>query len=195
MPKIVTEQEREQVRDSIYSQSIRLIREKGLRNVTVDDITAAAGIGKGSFYSYYPSREVCLYEVLKKNEAMLFSRMETVMARKLKKHDEVVHFLRDVYLAEDSLVMFVSPMDMEILLRKLPREYAVRERKKSEGYFERSLSLLGISKKKMETIALLTDCLNYAATSSACSRNGKKETLDVLVECIAGYAAGKERKP
>ena len=144
MPKVVTDEERTQVRDAIYGKTIVLIREKGLKKVTVDDIAAAVGISKGTFYAYYPSREAGLYEVLKRSEAEMFARMEDIMAEGIKSRAQVVRLFREVYLAPDSVVLHMSPTDLEVLLRKLPAEYRQREKDKSVSFFGRSLALLNI---------------------------------------------------
>ena len=52
MPKIVSEKERKLIQEAIYEKTVRLIKDKGIRAVTVEDIVTAVGIGKGSFYTY-----------------------------------------------------------------------------------------------------------------------------------------------
>lgn len=190
MPKIVTEEERKQVYNAIYNAAIDLIRQKGVRKVTVEDITAAVGIGKGAFYAYYPSKESCIYEVLKRNETELFSRMEEIMAQDLHDKERCVRFLKEVFLAPDSVML--SPADLEVLLRKLPPQYREREKKKSDDYFRRSLKLMKVGKKKMEAVAMLTDCLSGVASNQMFSEKGKQEALDVLILAIAEYLSEEE---
>lgn len=187
MPKIVSEAEREQVREAIYEKTIALIRQKGIKGVTVDDIVAAVGISKGAFYAYYPSKEVGLYEVLKRSEADLFARMEAIMSRKALDKERVERFFREVFLATDSVVLYLSPTEHETLLRKLPAEYRARENKKSADYFQRSMELLGVGTDKMEAVAMLTDCLGVIATNSMFSEKGKQQALDVLIDAISSY--------
>lgn len=191
MPKIVSESEREHVREAIYQSTIDLIRCNGIKGVTVDDIVAAVGISKGAFYSYYQSKEVGLYEVLKRSEAELFARMEAIMSQEINSKEQVKRFLREVYLASDSVVLYLSPTDLEVLLRKLPPEYRAREDKKAADYFERSLELLKVEKDKMEVVALLTDCLGMIATNTMFSEKGKQQALDVLIDAISGYLSGE----
>lgn len=192
IPKIVTEEERTQVRDAIYAAAISLIRQKGVRKVTVDDIAAAVGISKGAFYAYYPSREVCVYEALRRSEGELFARMEVIMAQGLRDRERTGRFLREVFLAPDSVLLHLSPTDLEVLLRKLPSEYREREKNKSDDYFRRSLALLGVGENQMETVALLTDCLGVVATDKKFSENGRQQALDVLVEAISNYLSEED---
>lgn len=192
MPKIVSEEERGLVKDAMYDATIGLIRKKGVRKVTVDDITEAVGISKGAFYMYYPSKEVCIYEVLKQNEKALFARMEEIMQQDLRDRERCAALIREVMLSQDSLILFLSPADLEILLRKLPAEYREREAKKSDDYFKRSLELLKVGNDKMEAVAMLTDCLSVVASNEMFSERGKQEALDVLVMAMADYISKEE---
>ena len=192
MPKIVSEEERGLVKDAMYDATIGLIRKKGVRKVTVDDITEAVGISKGAFYMYYPSKEVCIDEVLKQNEKALFARMEEIMQQDLRDRERCAALIREVMLSQDSLILFLSPADLEILLRKLPAEYREREAKKSDDYFKRSLELLKVGNDKMEAVAMLTDCLSVVASNEMFSERGKQEALDVLVMAMADYISKEE---
>lgn len=192
MPKIVSEEERGLVKDAMYDATIGLIRKKGVRKVTVDDITEAVGISKGAFYMYYPSKEVCIYEALKQNEKALFARMEEIMQQDLRDRERCAALIREVMLSQDSLILFLSPADLEILLRKLPAEYREREAKKSDDYFKRSLELLKVGNDKMEAVAMLTDCLSVVASNEMFSERGKQEALDVLVMAMADYISKEE---
>jgi len=57
MPRAFSESERERIRAKLVSVGKRLINKMGIRLLVVDDIAKEAGISKGSFYSFYPSRE------------------------------------------------------------------------------------------------------------------------------------------
>jgi len=191
LPKLISESEREQVRQAIYQNTIALIRRNGVKGVTVESIAAAVGISKGLFYAYYPSKEIALYEALRRSEADLFSRMEAIMSQEINSKEQVERFLREVFLAPDSVILYLSPTDLEVLLRKLPPEYRARENKKSADYFQRSLELLKVEEDKMEAVALLTDCLGVIATNNMFSEKGKQQALDVLIDAISSYLSGE----
>lgn len=192
MPKIVSEAERAEVREAIYSAAILLIRQKGIRKITVDDIARAVGISKGGFYSYYSSREICIYEVLRRSENELFARMESIMASRSPDRQSIVACLREVFLAPDSIILYLSPTDLEALLRKLPPEYRESEQRKADDYFQRSLKLLKVETNKMEALAMLTDCLSVVATNTMFGENGRQQALDVLVLAMADYLARED---
>lgn len=57
MPKAFSPQEREKIESRLIAVGKHLINKVGIRFLVVDDIAREAGISKGSFYSFHPSRE------------------------------------------------------------------------------------------------------------------------------------------
>ena len=57
---------REEKKQSIIEKSKELFVEKGYNETKVEDITKALGISKGSFYTYFKSKEEILMGILKK---------------------------------------------------------------------------------------------------------------------------------
>ncbi|WP_409340786.1 TetR/AcrR family transcriptional regulator [Paenibacillus sp. MBLB4367] len=51
---------KQQLKDQIFMQALRLFNEKGFDNVTVEEITQACDIAKGTFYNYFPRKESIL---------------------------------------------------------------------------------------------------------------------------------------
>lgn len=46
-----------QTRVKLFRSALRLITQRGVNNVTVEDITEAADVGKGTFFNYFESKE------------------------------------------------------------------------------------------------------------------------------------------
>lgn len=51
------EHRKKELKEEIFRQAIRLFGERGYENVTIEDITSACGIAKGTFYNYFPRKE------------------------------------------------------------------------------------------------------------------------------------------
>ena len=46
-----------ETRERLFRSAMNLFREHGFHNTTVEDITNAADVGKGTFFNYFPSKE------------------------------------------------------------------------------------------------------------------------------------------
>jgi AcrR family transcriptional regulator len=69
MPKSFSEREREVIGSKLIAAGKRHINKAGLRHLVVDDIAREAGISKGSFYSFFPSREEFILSVFESWES------------------------------------------------------------------------------------------------------------------------------
>lgn len=190
MPKIISKQEKEHIKHAMYVKGIELIRMKGMKRVTVDDIAAAVHIAKGSFYAYFPSKEEFLYYILKKNEQSLVDRILEIGASSDHFKDKITYALHDIYLAPDSLALYVQPSDLEYLMRKLPEHMNIQEQDKSKTYFQRTMNVLGIADAQCDfsVLANLMDGLHFIASNqNEYGEQGRAQAVSILVEVIAEY--------
>mgnify|MGYP004705420061 CR=1 FL=1 len=51
------ERHREEIRQRLYRAALKLFAERGFLETTVEDITDAADVGKGTFFNYFPTKE------------------------------------------------------------------------------------------------------------------------------------------
>src|SRR5260370_17336588 len=46
-----------EIRDRLFRAALNLFAKKGFTETTVEDITEAADVGKGTFFNYFPSKD------------------------------------------------------------------------------------------------------------------------------------------
>ncbi len=51
------ERHRQEIRQRLYRAALKLFAERGFLETTVEDITEAADVGKGTFFNYFPTKE------------------------------------------------------------------------------------------------------------------------------------------
>src|SRR5580658_8514734 len=51
------ERHRAEIRERLFRAALRLFAERGYLQTTVEDITEAADVGKGTFFNYFPTKE------------------------------------------------------------------------------------------------------------------------------------------
>ncbi|HVO56927.1 MAG TPA: TetR/AcrR family transcriptional regulator [Dongiaceae bacterium] len=64
-----------ELRERVFRSALQLFGSKGYAETTVEDITAAADVGKGTFFNYFPSKE----HVLISFSQMQLKKLETVI--------------------------------------------------------------------------------------------------------------------
>ena len=69
MPKAFSDTEREKITARLLAAGRNAINRAGVRKLVIDEIAREAGISKGSFYSFYPSREDFILSTLESWEA------------------------------------------------------------------------------------------------------------------------------
>jgi len=69
MPRAFNDRERERIKEKLLAAGRAAINRAGVRQLAIDDVVREAGISKGSFYSFYPSREDFILSVLESWEA------------------------------------------------------------------------------------------------------------------------------
>jgi len=54
------ERKKDETRQRIFREAIRLFRERGFEDTTVDEITERADVARGTFFNYFPKKEAVL---------------------------------------------------------------------------------------------------------------------------------------
>ncbi len=105
MPTAFTEEEMKRIRTELIFAGICMSKELGLQKMSVEKLTAAVGIAKGSFYLFFGSKEDFILEIGNYTEAetqkMLLSKLN---GRKKMSAHEFIEFFNE-YLHSDLDVM------------------------------------------------------------------------------------------
>lgn len=105
MPASFTKEQQEKIREQLFHEGIRLFRKHGVQRTTVSKLTAACGIAKGSFYSFYDSKEEFIIALAKwadeNTEKML---AEKLGGRKQMSAHEFFEFFREYLYSEYDLM-------------------------------------------------------------------------------------------
>ena len=193
MARAFTEEEKEHIKQGLMSNGAKLIRQKGLRNVTVEELTQSTGIAKGSFYSFYPSRESLFWDVIKKEEVELVAKIEKVAGENLLPPDKVKKIFKDLFLHESSLAFHLDDLDRDYLIKKLPRDLIEADRKKSGDVLRSLLSLCNLSATQAneeQLMAMLQTIRQAASSQFFTNEKRKKSFLILLVDTFAHTLTG-----
>lgn len=85
MAKAFTEQERTMIRQKLQEEGLKQFKEKGLKKVSVRELTRAAQIAQGGFYSFYDSKEALFLDCVNRR---LVETMKAYLEMPLEQHRE-----------------------------------------------------------------------------------------------------------
>ena len=79
-----------EIRERLFRSALDLFAKKGFANTTVEDITEAADVGKGTFFNYFPSKD----HILLAFGEMQLAKLEAAVAEARSNQTSVEQFLR-----------------------------------------------------------------------------------------------------
>lgn len=188
MPKIVTDYEHEQTRKAIIKHTHQLIIEKkGIKNITVDDIIRSVGIGKSTFYSIYKSKEICFCDVIEKSMSDNMAKTKLLRAEKMTSEERTTRFFNEIYLCKESIAHYISPIEMEVLFRRLPPEYSEKVEMYERSEASWMVEELGYDESEAEAAGLLLGCVDMVAAKHTASTQAKEEALRSLIQMMVNF--------
>lgn len=85
-----------ETKDRIYNAALKEINEKGFGNVSVEDITTAANVAKGTFYTHFESKEALVFYTFQCSDEIYKQAYEKVKGQDFLYM--VTHFVRTSYI-------------------------------------------------------------------------------------------------
>lgn len=197
MPKSFSEQERKIIRQSMIDITSSLMKTKGIRQITVDEITRGANISKGSFYSFYNAREELFWDIIKTQERELIDEIIDISKQEGDIRTKIRHILYDVFLRKNWLIYFLPESDFQYITRKLPPELLEADREQAFASVRTILSLsrLEDSPANIELLLTMMQILRLTETNFIYqSQQNKQNVQHILVEGIVDYLCNADTK-
>ncbi len=194
MPKIFSEQEREIIRIKLLNAGIHELENKTYRNIAVDSLAAEAGIAKGTFYNFFPSKEAYFYAIIQFIKERNRSELKKMLLCEKVQRNEVAACLYHRYTKIKTVYDYFSPEEMKIIMRKLPDG---DEADDSVEFAEWICENLSVSEKEKKAKVIVNMCNIMALAAS--NRDmlepcAYEETILVFCNAIADYIFKEERK-
>ncbi len=125
MPKAFNESERERIRSRLIEAGKRTLNRGGMKGVVIDDIARGAGISKGSFYSFFPSREDFILSVFEAWESEYREALiRTVTESAGSPREKMERFFKGAFalIEREPGLSRIGLKDVERLVEALPPE-------------------------------------------------------------------------
>ncbi len=148
MPRKFSDDERERVRDRILDTGLDLFGRYGPGKTTMDEVARAAGIGKGTVYLFFPSKEDLLFELIRREYNVRDAFLDRLEKDAALTAPAIRRALEDVFheLADSPLLMTLFRGGDSALVSRLLSEEMKAEHDCDERQFIDAL--LGILRRK-----------------------------------------------
>lgn len=158
MPKCYSDQEKEYINKQLKEEAAKCLSQYGIRKTIVDEIVKRVKIPKGTFYLFYPSKEMLLFEVILEQHNLMDQKILDEISN-IDKNDFTVEKLTEVivhfYQLIDEIPVFkiLNSDEIEVLARKLPPEVLEEHLKYDKSMVDELLEVIPV-KKEIDTKSL-----------------------------------------
>ena len=183
-----TENQNETIRRDLLREARRCGVTIGMRKTSVEQLTDAVGISKGSFYKFFPSKELLFFAVLEDIHTECFAAAQASLRGtvELPPADRATEAILAAcgWLSETQALVFIEN-DAEFLLRRLPDEVKTAHYHDDETHIRALLESSGL--QPQSGIALTTAAIRgLILTVSHQGQIGAlyPQVLDILVRSV-----------
>ena len=151
LPKSYSDQEREYIVKRLKEEAAKCLAQYGVRRTTVDELVRRVGIPKGTFYLFYKSKELLLFEVIQDQHETINKELSDALSKTAGKGfsadtltDLIFVFFKKT--EEMPILKLLDTDEVELLVRKLPREVVEAHFQDDTDTIEQMLSMFPMKK-------------------------------------------------
>ena len=152
MPKCYSDQEREYIKKRLKEEAAACMGQFGIRRTTVDELVKRVNIPKGTFYLFYKSKELLLFDVIQEQHELvnqkLYQAISEVADQSLSA-EKLTDMIYEFYKMTEEMPIFrlMDSEEIELLVRKLPREVVEAHLQDDTDTIQKMFALLPVKKE------------------------------------------------
>jgi len=199
MPRALTEQEKCTQCQRLLNKGKDAVFLHGLRKVSVDDITRAAGIAKGSFYQHFDSKDQYLCSLIVQVHHDTIDEARQLILAHLSSgvglHKSARAFLKELYSLPSLMFFIRSEHEITALLETNISEDLPLFKAMEAKLFEELLQLVGVDTKEVcpGVIHNYIHLLFLVKGSSLMNADALPKTIELLEESLIAYLFGESQ--
>lgn len=152
MPKSYSEQEREYIKKRLKEEAEKCLAQYGVRRTTVDEIVKRVNIPKGTFYLFYKSKELLLFDAIEEQHERVSRELYQALsslARQELSAGKITDVIFEFYKMTEKMPILkqLDLSEVELLMRKLPQEIVGEHLQDDTNMIEKMFSLLPVKKE------------------------------------------------
>ena len=178
MPKVsYSVEERKRIRDELLQASLELMSAQGIRHTTIEQVYKKVGISRTFFYTFFPTKEDLVVEMLYIQQPKIIRYVNELMADTSCYWENAVRkFFYTCCKGEKSGIAILSIEEQQMIFRRLSAESYKTFRKKQFSLFSKILESFGVSPDRKRVELFINLCLAMLVTIKAIP-----ETMPLLV--------------
>ena len=118
MPKIFSEEDRDILYEKMLDVGLQLLEKKQYKHISIEEVAREVGVAKGTFYSFFKSKELFFYEVMQRikerNREPLRALPENASVK------EISECLFYRYMHVKTVYDYFLPEEIKQIVRRLP---------------------------------------------------------------------------
>ncbi|MGI5963896.1 MAG: TetR/AcrR family transcriptional regulator [Lawsonibacter sp.] len=146
MPKVAySEEERSRIRETLLHTGLDLMAKQGIQHTTVEQIYKMVGISRTFFYSFFPTKEDFIVEILYLQQPKILMYVRKLMDDpSLSWRQAVTQFLHSCCYGEKNGIAVLTVEEQQLIFRRLSPESYQIFREKQMRLFGNILECFGI---------------------------------------------------
>ena len=196
MPRALTQEEKCAQCERLLEKGKAAVFAYGMRKVSIDDITGAAGLAKGTFYHHFESKEQYLYALVEKIHREAFARAEEMISGSLagggNLRENMRSFLVQLFDWPEIAFFLQNEPDIEKIFAAAPNRELRSFQQMEAGLFEGILRAGGMDTQiiKPGVVHNMLHALVLVKSSAYMAEDGIQETLALLLDALLTYIFG-----
>jgi AcrR family transcriptional regulator len=146
MATAFSQDEREKIKIALVEAARKYAAKYGLKKTSVDDLAASAGISKGMFYKFYPTKELLFFEMMEYLHTLVYGKAKEVLLKRvdLPAGERLAEaFLTVIAVMEETAMLDFYENELTYLLRKIPDDILRVHYHSDEQHIKELMQLAG----------------------------------------------------
>jgi AcrR family transcriptional regulator len=164
----------------------------GIKKLSVDDITKAAGMAKGTFYQHFESKEQYLYALINNLHGQVFIKAEEMLNSFEDIQANAHAFFTGLFNIPEMVFFIQNEHDITMLLELMPNQERRTFKQMEAAMFEKMLRLAGANTEKVKAgvVHNYIHTLFLISGSDLMIEENRKETVDMITKSLITYIFG-----
>lgn len=190
MATAFSENEKDLIRIKLNNAAKECLGKFGVRRTTVDQLVSMAGISKGAFYSFYPSKEILFFTVFEEYQNSVIEEATGKLSKmrniSIQEFSELIYGLYQ-RVRQSFIMNIIQNEEFDYLIRKLPEVLITNHHSFDDMLAQNLFSYIKI-KKHINTQTVTASLRAVFMSMLHVKEIGEKDFDEVLKLLIKGLA-------